>query len=302
MESRSALLRYAWLSIAAALVTIALKGAAWWMTASVGLLSDALESFVNLAAAAFTLYALALAARPPDEEHAYGYSKAEYFASGFEGTLILVAAGLITAAAIERLLHPRPLEHVGAGLAVNAAAAVVNLVVARILLAAGRTHRSIALEADARHLFTDVWTSAGVIAGVAAVAATGWLWLDPVLALAVAANILWSGLQLMRRSALGLLDRALPEPDRRAIDAVLDGYRAQGLDFHALRTREAAGRSFVSVHVLVPGDWTVQRGHDAVEDIEARIRAAVPAATVFTHLEPRDDPASYRDVRLDRRA
>lgn len=302
MESRSALLRYAWLSIAAALVTIALKGAAWWMTASVGLLSDALESFVNLAAAMFTLYALALAVRPPDEEHAYGYSKAEYFASGFEGTLILVAAGLITAAAIERLLQPRPLEHVGAGLAVNAVAAAVNLVVARILLAAGRAHRSIALEADARHLFTDVWTSAGVIAGVAAVAATGWLWLDPVLALAVAANILWSGLSLMRRSALGLLDRALPEPDRRAIDAVLDGYRAQGLDFHALRTREAAGRSFVSVHVLVPGDWTVQRGHDVVEDIEARIRAAVPAATVFTHLEPRDDPASYRDVRLDRRA
>lgn len=301
MESRSALLRYAWLSIAAALVTIALKGAAWWMTASVGLLSDALESFVNLAAAMFTLYALALAVRPPDEEHAYGYSKAEYFASGFEGTLILVAAGLITAAAIERLLQPRPLEHVGAGLAVNAVAAAVNLVVARILLAAGRAHRSIALEADARHLFTDVWTSAGVIAGVAAVAATGWLWLDPVLALAVAANILWSGLSLMRRSALGLLDRALPEPDRRAIDAVLDGYRAQGLDFHALRTREAAGRSFVSVHVLVPGDWTVQRGHDVVEDIEARIRAAVPAATVFTHLEPRDDPASYRDVRLDRR-
>jgi len=147
-----------------------------------------------------------------------------------------------------------------------------------------------------------VWTSAGVIAGVAAVGATGWLWLDPALALAVAANILWSGLRLMRRSALGLLDRALPEPDRRAIDTVLDGYRAQGLDFHALRTREAAGRSFVSVHVLVPGDWTVQRGHDAVEDIEARIRAAVPAATVFTHLEPRDDPASYRDVRLDRRA
>jgi len=272
------------------------------MTSSVGLLSDALESFVNLAAAMFTLYALALAARPPDEEHAYGYSKAEYFASGFEGTLILVAAGLIAVAATERLLHPRPLEHVGAGLAVNAAAAIVNLVVARILLAAGRAHRSIALEADARHLFTDVWTSAGVIAGVAAVGATGWLWLDPVLALGVAANILWSGLKLMRRSALGLLDRALPEPDRRAIDAVLDGYRAQGLDFHALRTREAAGRSFVSVHVLVPGDWTVQRGHDAVEEIEAGIRAAVPAATVFTHLEPRDDPVSYRDVRLDRRA
>jgi cation diffusion facilitator family transporter len=301
MNARRTLLRYAWLSIGAALLTIALKGFAWWLTASVGLLSDALESFVNLAAALFTLYALALAARPPDEEHAYGYSKAEYFASGFEGTLILVAAGLIAVAAIDRLLHPRLLEHVGVGLAVNAVAAALNFVVARVLLAAGRAHRSIALEADARHLLTDVWTSAGVIAGVAAVGATGWLWLDPALALAVAVNILWSGFRLVRRSALGLMDRALPETERRAIDAVLEAYRAQGLEFHALRTREAAGRSFVSMHVLVPGEWTVQRGHDAVEEIEARIRAAVPAATVFTHLEPREDPASYRDVRLDRR-
>jgi cation diffusion facilitator family transporter len=302
MSAERSLLRYAWLSIAAALVTIALKGLAWWLTGSVGLLSDALESSVNLAAALFTLYALALAARPPDEEHAYGYSKAEYFASGFEGTLILVAAALIAVAATDRLVHPRPLEHVGLGLAVNAAAAAVNFAVARVLLAAARVHRSIALEADARHLLTDVWTSAGVIAGVAAVAATGWLWLDPVLALAVAANIVWSGFRLVRRSALGLMDRALPEADRRAIDAVLEDYRAQGLEFHALRTREAAGRSFVSVHVLVPGEWTVQRGHDAVEAIEDRIRAAVPRTTVFTHLEPREDPASYRDVRLDRRA
>jgi cation diffusion facilitator family transporter len=301
MDSGRSLLRFAWLSIAAAVVTIALKGLAWWLTGSVGLLSDALESFVNLAAATFTLYVLTIAARPPDEEHAYGYSKAEYFGSGFEGTLILVAAGLIAAAAIERLLHPQPLASVGAGLAVNAAAGVVNFAVARILLAAGRRHRSIALEADARHLLTDVWTSGGVIVGVAAVAATGWLWLDPLLALAVAANILWSGARLMRRSVLGLLDRALPEPERRAIDAVLDGYRARGIEFHALRTREAAGRSFVSMHVLVPGDWSVQRGHDAVEEIEEKIRAAVSGATVFTHLEPREDPASYRDVKLDRR-
>jgi cation diffusion facilitator family transporter len=302
MHSERSLLRFAWLSIAAAVVTIALKGIAWWLTGSVGLLSDALESFVNLAAAMFTLYVLAIAARPPDEEHAYGYSKAEYFGSGFEGTLILVAAGLIAAAAIERLLHPQPLASVGAGLAVNAAAGVVNFAVARVLLAAGRKHRSIALEADARHLLTDVWTSAGVIAGVAAVAATGWLWLDPLLALAVAANILWWGVRLMRRSALGLLDRALPEADRRAIDAALEPYRAQGIEFHALRTRAAAGRSFVSMHVLVPGAWSVQRGHDAVEEIEEKVRAAVPGATVFTHLEPREDPASYRDVRLDRHA
>jgi len=302
MSADRSLLRYAWLSIAAALATIALKGFAWWLTASVGLLSDALEAFVNLAAALFTLYALALAARPPDEEHAYGYSKAEYFASGFEGTLILVAAGLIAAAAIERLGNPRPLERVGLGLAVTAGASALNFVVARVLLRAARTHRSIALEADARHLLTDVWTSAGVIVGVAAVTTSGWLWLDPAVALVVAAHILWSGFRLVRRSALGLMDRALPEAERRAIDAVLDRYRTQGLDFHALRTREAAGRSFVSVHVLVPGEWTVQRGHDAVEEIEAGIRAALPEATVFTHLEPREDPASYRDERLDRPA
>ncbi|HSD54380.1 MAG TPA: cation diffusion facilitator family transporter [Burkholderiales bacterium] len=302
MNANFSLLRFARLSIAAAVVTIALKGIAWWMTGSVGLLSDALESFVNLAAAIFTLYVLAVAARPPDDEHAYGYSKAEYFGSGFEGTLILVAAGLIAAAALERLLHPQPLERVGVGLAINAAASVVNFIVARVLLTAGRKHRSIALEADAHHLLTDVWTSAGVIAGVAAVGATGWLWLDPVIAIAVAVNILWSGVRLVRRSVLGLLDRALPEPDRRTIDAVLAGFRAQGIEFHALRTREAAGRSFVSMHVLVPGDWTVQRGHDAVEEIEGLIRAAIPAATVFTHLEPREDPASYRDERLDRRA
>jgi cation diffusion facilitator family transporter len=302
MAADKSLLRFAWLSIAAALVTIGLKGAAWWMTGSVGLLSDALESFVNLAAAIFTLYVLAVAARPPDEEHAYGYSKAEYFGSGFEGTLILVAAGLIAAAAIDRLLHPQPLASVGYGLAVNAAASLVNFVTARVLLAAARRYRSIALEADAHHLLTDVWTSAGVIVGVAAVSATGWLWLDPVIALAVAANILWMGARLVRRSVLGLLDRALPDRDRRAIDAVLEGFRARGIEFHALRTRAAAGRSFISMHVLVPGDWTVQRGHDAVEEIEAQIRAAIPAATVLTHLEPREDPASYRDVELDRRA
>jgi cation diffusion facilitator family transporter len=302
MDASRSLPRFAWLSIAAAVLTIALKGVAWWLTSSVGLLSDALESFVNLAAAMFTLYVLAVAARPPDEDHAYGYSKAQYFGSGFEGTLILVAAGLIAAAAVERLLHPQTLESVGLGLAVNAVAGVVNLAVARILLTAGRRHRSIALEADAHHLLTDVWTSGGVIVGVAAVAATGWLWLDPLLALAVAVNILWAGARLMRRSVLGLLDRALPEPDRRAIDTVLDGYRAQGIEFHALRTRDAAGRSFVSMHVLVPGDWSVQRGHDAVEEIEEKIRAAVAGATVFTHLEPREDPASYRDVRLDRPA
>ncbi len=291
---------FAWLSIAAALATIALKGLAWWLTGSVGLLSDALESFVNLAAALFTLLVLTIAARPPDEAHAFGYSKAEYFASGFEGTLIVVAAALIALAAGQRLLDPQPLDRVGLGLAASALAAALNLAVARVLLAASRRHRSIALEADARHLLTDVWTSAGVIAGVAAVAATGWLWLDPLLALAVAANITWWGVRLMRRSVLGLMDRALPAAERAAIERVLDQFRDAGVAFHAVRTREAAGRSFVSMHVLVPGGWTVQRGHEVVEEIEARIRSAVPGAVVFTHLEPREDPTSYRDERLDR--
>jgi cation diffusion facilitator family transporter len=294
------LTRFAWLSIAAALATIALKGLAWWLTGSVGLLSDALESFVNLAAAVFTLLVLAIAARPPDEEHAYGYSKAEYFASGFEGTLILVAATLIAIAAVQRLLHPQPLESVGLGLAASAAAAALNFAVARVLLAASRRYRSIALEADARHLLTDVWTSAGVITGVALVTLTGWLWLDPLLAIAVAANITWWGARLLRRSVLGLLDRALAPAERAAIERVLEEFHGAGVEFHALRTREAAGRSFVSMHVLVPGAWSVQRGHDVLEEVEARIRAVVPGATVFTHLEPREDPTSYRDVRLDR--
>ena len=292
--------RFAWLSIAAAVTTIALKTLAWWLTDSVGLLSDALESLVNLTAAVATLVLLTVAARPPDEEHAYGYSKAEYLASGFEGILILVAAVAIAFAAADRLLNPRPLESVGLGLVVSALASAVNFGVARVLLAAGREHRSIALEADARHLMTDVWTSAGVIAGVAAVAVTGWQRLDPLLALAVAAHIVWIGWQLMQRSFLGLMDRALPAPERERIEGVLARYRADGVEFHALRTRQAAGRSFMSVHVLVPGDWSVQAGHDLAERVEADVRAVLPGLTVFTHLEPAGDPASYQDITLDR--
>lgn len=292
--------KFALLSIAAALATIALKALAWWLTDSVGLLSDALESGVNLAGATAMLAMLIIASRPADDEHAFGYSKAEYFASGFEGTLILIAAIAIAATAAERLVNPRPLEHIGPGLAVSFAAALINYAVARRLFAAGRVYQSIALEADARHLMTDVWTSAGVILGVAAVALTGWQRLDPLIALAVALHILWAGFSLMKRSALGLLDRALPAEQRQALDQVLARYHAQGLDFHALRTRQAGARSFVSVHVLVPGDWTVTRGHDLMEEIEDAIRAAVPGASVFTHLEPLEHPASYRDMHLDR--
>jgi cation diffusion facilitator family transporter len=276
--NRNNLGRYAWLSIAAALATILLKGAAWWLTGSVGLLSDAMESLVNLAAAIVTLVMLALAARPPDEDHAYGYSKAEYFASGFEGMLIFVAAVAIAWAATDRLITPRPITSVGVGVAISAVAAAVNLAVAVVLRRAGRRFRSIALEADARHLMTDVWTTAGVIVAIVLVTATGWQRLDPLVALAVAAHILWTGATLVRRSFLGLLDRALPADERNAIEALLDGYRKDGVRYHALRTREAAGRSFVSVHVLVPGAWTVQHGHDVLERIEADIRARLPAA------------------------
>jgi cation diffusion facilitator family transporter len=297
---RAHLKRFAWLSIAAAVVTIALKMAAWWITRSVGLLSDALESIVNLVAAGMTLWMLALAARPPDEQHAYGYSKAEYFSSGVEGALILAAAIAIGWTAIDRLLHPQPLEHIGAGVAVSIVASAVNFGVARVLLGASRRYGSIALEADAHHLMTDVWTSIGVVAGVAAVAATGWSALDPAIAIAVAVNIVVTGVSLMRRSALGLLDQALPEDTRAIIAAILERYRTQGADFHALRTRAAAGRSFISVHVLVPGDWTVQRGHDLVERLEHEILAAVPGSAFFTHLEPKEDPASYLDEALDR--
>jgi cation diffusion facilitator family transporter len=300
MMNRHNLGRYAWLSIVAALATILLKGAAWWLTGSVGLLSDAMESLVNLAAAIVTLVMLALAARPPDEEHAYGYSKAEYFASGFEGMLIFVAAVAIAAAATDRLITPRPITSVGVGVAISAVAAAVNLAVAVVLRRAGRQFQSIALDADARHLMTDVWTTAGVIVAIFLVAATGWQRLDPIVALAVAAHILWSGTTLVRRSFLGLLDRALPADDRRAIEALLEGYRKDGVRYHALRTREAAGRSFVSVHVLVPGAWTVQRGHDVLERIEADIRSRLPAASVFTHLEPSEDPVSFDDIGLDR--
>jgi cation diffusion facilitator family transporter len=291
--------KFAALSIAAALATIALKTLAWWLTGSVGLLSDAIEGTINLAGATVALAMISVAARPPDEDHAYGYSKAEYFSSGLEGTLILIAAIAIGIASVDRLITPRPLENVGPGLVVSAAASLINYLVARRLYRAGDHYRSIALEADARHLMTDVWTSAGVIAGVAAVWVTGWLRLDPLIALAVAANILWSGYRLMQRSIHGLLDRAVSPNQMRTLSSVLDRYRAKGIDFHALRTRQAGARSFISLHVLVPADWTVAQGHNLAHEVEMDIRAALPDATVMTHVEPLGYPESYRDMDLD---
>jgi cation diffusion facilitator family transporter len=297
---RASLSRFAWLSIAAAFATIVLKASAYYITGSVGLLSDALESIVNLVAALMALAMLAVAARPADEMHAFGYSKAEYFSSGLEGSLILLAAASIVWTAIPRLITPRPLEQVGIGLAVSILAAIVNYAVARRLLDAGDKYHSITLEADARHLMTDVWTSAGVVAGVLIVALTGWNRLDPIIAITVAINILWTGAKLLRSSVLGLLDTALPPAEHQAIKEVLNRYERDGIRHHALRTRHAGSRSFISFHVLVPGDWTVQRGHDLLEQVERDIRAAVPGATVFTHLEPVGDPLAWEDTSLDR--
>jgi cation diffusion facilitator family transporter len=297
---QSSLKRYAWLSIATAIATILLKGIAWRLTGSVGLLSDAIESFVNLAGALMALWMLTLAAVPADDEHAYGHGKAEYFSSAFEGFLILLAALSIGYTAIDRLMNPQPLETVGIGLAVSVVASVINFATARTLLRVGRERNSITLEADAQHLMTDVWTSVGVIGAVGVVSITGWLWLDPAIALLVAANIVWTGWRLMQRSAAGLMDVSLPADKLAQIETLLAAYRRQGLEFHALRTRQAASRSFVSLHVLVPGQWTVQQGHDWSERIEADIHAALPQATVTTHLEPIEDPRSMIDQALDR--
>jgi cation diffusion facilitator family transporter len=299
MERRG-LTRFAWLSIGAAVATIGLKTLAYLITGSVGLLSDALESVVNLAAALMALTMLTVAARPADEMHAYGYSKAEYFSSGVEGALIVLAAAAIVWTAIPRLITPQPLEQVGIGLALTALAAGLNFAVARRLLDAGKEYGSITLEADARHLLTDVWTSAGVIVGVAAVAFTGWTRLDPIIALAIAGNILWTGVGLLRRSWSGLLDVALSPAEQEVIKRVLREYETQGIHYHALRTRRAGQRSFISLHVLVPGQWSVQRGHDLLEQLERDVRAAIPGATVFTHMEPIEDPVAWEDLTLDR--
>ena len=294
------LTRYAWLSVAAAVATIALKTVAYVLTGSVGLLSDAVESVVNLVGAVMALSMLTVASRPADEDHSYGHSKAEYFSSGVEGTLILVAALAIGVAAVRRLLAPQPLEAIGAGLAVSVGASLINLAVALVLLRVAKQHHSITLEANAQHLFTDVWTSAGVIVGVAAVAGTGWLRLDPIVAMFVAMNILWTGTRIVRKSILGLMDTALPPEELTAVKAALDSHLNDGIEYHALRTRQSGARRFVSLHVLVPGAWTVHRGHALLEDLEARIREVVPNVTVFTHLESLDDPASWDDLDLDR--
>ncbi|MBD2102380.1 cation diffusion facilitator family transporter [Leptolyngbya sp. FACHB-261] len=293
---------YAFLSIAAALITMALKFTAYRLTGSVGLFSDAAESVVNLVAALAAVWALTFAAQPPDAEHTFGHSKAEYFSSALEGALILVAAASIAVAAWGRLTHPQPVEQIGLGLGISLVAAAVNGGVAQVLLKAGKRLRSISLRADAHHLLTDVWTSLGVVLGLGLVQITGWLVLDPLVALLVAANIVWTGIRLLRETSLGLLDTSLPAVDQQTITTILAPYREQGIDFHALRTRTAGSRRFVELHVLVPGNWSVQRGHDLCEEIELSLEQALPGSSVMTHMEPLEDPVSWNDQGLDRRS
>jgi len=297
--NRSSLTRFAWLSIGAAIATIALKAVAYLITGSVGLLSDAIESGVNLIGGLMALSMLTVAARPADEEHAHGHSKAEYFSSGLEGSLILVAAASIAFTAVQRLFNPQPLQELGAGLLLSVLASVINLVVALLILRAGRRHNSITLEANAHHLLTDVWTSVGVVAAVGLVALTKWSWLDPVVALLVAANIVRTGVGIVRRSVSGLMDASLTPADLAEVKKILKTYEDTGIQFHALLSRQAGARKFISMHVLVPGDWTVQRGHELLDKIEADIRQALPDATVFTHLESLNDPASWADEKLN---
>lgn len=294
------LTRYAWLSIAAAVLTILLKTSAYFLTGSVGLLSDALESFVNLAAAIVALIALRFATRPPDEEFTFGYSKVEYFASGFEGGMILLAAVSILITALPRLIHPEPLEQIGLGLAISIIASLINLGVALVLMRAGRRYNSITLDADARHLMTDVWTTGGVIIGIALVWVTGYLRLDPIVALLVAANILVTGYRLLVRSGRGLMDAAIPAEELASIKSILDGYRSQNIGYHALRSRQAAARKFLAVHLLVPGSWSVLQSHQLAEKIENQVREAVPHVNIVTHVEPIEDPLSLQDASLDR--
>lgn len=298
---RTPLKNFIYLSIIAAIATISLKLLAFYITGSVGLFSDALESCVNLIAAVVALFMITLAEKPADEMHSFGHHKAEYFSSAIEGGLIVLAAFSIIWSAIPRLIDPQPLENMGVGLLVALSASGINLAVAMVLLKNGRKRNSIILEADGKHLMTDVYTSIGVLIGIGLVKLSGWLILDALVAIGVALNILWTGFQLMRRSAMGLLDSAIPEAERLIVIQVLNKFSELGIEYHSLMTRQAGQRKFIALHVLVPGNWTIQQGHDSVEKIEKEIRDIFNSpVTVFTHLEPIEDPLSLDDIGIDR--
>ncbi len=296
------LTRYAWLAIIAAVVTITMKYTAYLLTGSVGLLSDALESLVNLAAAVVALLVLKLISRPANDEYTFGYSKAEYFSSGFEGGMILLAAGAIIFTALPRLINPVPLEQLGLGLVISVAASLINLAVSIILIRASRRYNSITLEADARHLMTDVWTTAGVLIGIALVWLTGWIRLDPIIAILVAINILFTGYRLVIRSGRGLLDASLPPQELASVKSILDSYQAQGVGYHALRSRQAAARKFLVVHLLVPGEWSIRKGHLLAEQVEKQVIETINNANIVTHIEPIEDQLSMDDISIVRKA
>lgn len=294
--------KFLYLSIAAAVVTILLKFYAYHVTGSVGFMSDALESFVNLFAAVFGLVMLNISQKPADEGHEFGHSKAEYFSSAMEGALILIAALSIIRSAIPRIIEPKPLENLNTGLLFSLLASVVNLVVGLTLIKNGKEKRSLLLEADGRHLMTDVWTSAGVIAGIVIVKFTGWLIIDPVIAILVALNIIYTGYKLIGRSASGLMDATIPEEDLRKIRVYLDSLQEKQIEYHSLMTRTAGQRKFISLHLLVPGEWTVKQGHDCADDVEETIIGLFDEpVTVSTHIEPVGDPSSMKDIGIVRR-
>ncbi len=299
---KQSLKKFAYLSIAAAVVTIGLKFYAYYLTGSMGLFSDALESCVNLIAALVALIMIHISEMPADEQHEFGHTKAEYFSSAIEGGLIMVAAFSIIWSAVPRLFAPQPIENVGLGLAISLSASLVNFGVAIVLLKNAKKHKSLLLEADGKHLMTDVWTSAGVIVAVLLVNLTGWLILDPIIAILVALNIIWTGFQLLKRSANGLMDAAIPDNELKLITDYLNSLKSDKIDYHSLMTRQAGMRKFVSLHLLIPGDWSVQQGHDFAEEIEETIENLfAELVTVSTHIEPIEDPASMRDIGIDRK-
>lgn len=285
--STSWLMRFLWLSLATAVATVVLKGVAAFLTGSIGLLSDALESMVNLAAAIVALWALRLSSKPADHNHDYGHGKAEYLSSFVEGALILIAAGAIIVSSIDRLIHPQPVASLGLGLALSLVASIANGIVGLVLIKQGRRHRSITLEADGHHLLTDVWTSVGVLAGMGLLWLTGWSWIDPVVAIAVGINVLITGARLLRRSAVGLLDAALPPDEVKQIRQALNEAIADD-EAHVTEvlTRESGRQRFVQATITVPGEWSVQRGHDLADQIEVAVDAALPETTTVVHIEP----------------
>jgi cation diffusion facilitator family transporter len=296
---QKSLTRYAFLSIGAAVITILMKSAAYWMTGSVGILSDAIEGFINLAAAGVVLITLKVIERPPDKSHEYGHDKAEYFSSGIEGTLILIASAGILWTGAQRFMNPQPLEQIGLGLAVAVGASIINLIVGQIMLRAGKRYDTITLEADGQHLMTDVWTSVGVVAGVGAAALTGIERLDPLIAIIVGLKIAWEGIKIFRRSVDGLMDKPIPADERQMVEDILNAYAGDDVRWHALRSRQSGGRRFISVHILVPGSWTVQQAHNLSEGLEGEVAEAINRATLFTHFEPQGDPVAESDGALD---